>query len=382
MPVRTHGCKSCSLNLALDDKVVRYYSQWYHVACFRDVLKDKSDKSVEAESGKPSAQLDATITHTILEQEPTIAPAQQRPPKTKTDPVLVLLAVAIFSLLMITAYSMFSYLSIIAIGSAAGLVFYHLLSRRAPQSQYTYGRKGASLYSIVIMIMPFALGTIIAYDGYSVGAMSVIQTIFLWGLVLSFWQTMLFVPLAIKSVTRESTLREPAELPRMSVLVPAYNEEKVIRTTLEALLATDYPDKEIIAIDDGSKDDTLRIMSEYKDRVKVVHKENGGKASALNAGMLYATGSIIVILDADTIIGNSALRHIAKSFADENVVAVAGNIKIRNRINTLTWCQALEYLSGIQIMRRGLDYFGAITIVPGALGAFRKSKLEEAGSYH
>lgn len=380
--VRTHRCKSCSLNLALDDKVVRYYGQWYHVACFRDVLKDESDKSVEAESGKPSAQLDATITHTILEPEPTITPARQRLPKAKTDPVLVLLAVAIFSLLMITAYSMFSYLSIIAIGSAAGLVFYHLLSRRAPQSQYTYGRKGASMYSIVIMIMPFALGTIIAYDGYSVGAMSVIQTIFLWGLVLSFWQTMLFVPLAIKSVTRESMLREPVELPRMSVLVPAYNEEKVIRTTLEALLATDYPDKEIIAIDDGSKDDTLRIMSEYKDRVKVVHKENGGKASALNAGMLYATGSIMVILDADTIIGNSALRHIAKSFADENVVAVAGNIKIRNRINTLTWCQALEYLSGIQIMRRGLDYFGAITIVPGALGAFRKSKLEEAGSYH
>lgn len=380
--VRTHRCKSCSLNLALDDKVVRYYGQWYHVACFRDVLKDESDKSVEAESGKPSAQLDATITHTILKPEPTITPARQQLPKAKTDPVLVLLAVAIFSLLMITAYSMFSYLSIIAIGSAAGLVFYHLLSRRAPQSQYTYGRKGASMYSIVIMIMPFALGTIIAYDGYSVGAMSVIQTIFLWGLVLSFWQTMLFVPLAIKSVTRESMLREPAELPRMSVLVPAYNEEKVIRTTLEALLATDYPDKEIIAIDDGSKDDTLRIMSEYKDRVKVVHKENGGKASALNAGMLYATGSIMVILDADTIIGNSALRHIAKSFADENVVAVAGNIKIRNRINTLTWCQALEYLSGIQIMRRGLDYFGAITIVPGALGAFRKSKLEEAGSYH
>lgn len=232
------------------------------------------------------------------------------------------------------------------------------------------------------MVMPFALGTVIAYDGYSMGVMSVIQTIFLWGLVLSFWQTMLFVPLAIRSVTRESLLREPVDLPRMSVLVPAYNEEKVIRTTLEALLATNYPDKEIIAIDDGSKDDTLRIMSEYKDRVKVIHKENGGKASALNAGMLYATGSIIVILDADTIIGNSALRHIAKSFADENVVAVAGNIKIRNRMNVLTWCQALEYLSGIQIMRRGLDYFGAITIVPGALGAFRKSKLEEAGSYH
>jgi cellulose synthase/poly-beta-1,6-N-acetylglucosamine synthase-like glycosyltransferase len=68
--------------------------------------------------------------------------------------------------------------------------------------------------------------------------------------------------------------------------------------------------------------------------------------------------------------------------AEENVAAVAGNVKIRNKVNWLTWCQALEYLSGIQIMRRGLDYFGAITIVPGALGAFRKKKLEEAGTYH
>lgn len=390
-PVRIHKCDRCDLDLLLDAKVVRYKDAWYHVACFKNILKGESGEpspktSTDASSFAPEPAGNTTVVSEpapILNQpEPSIQSPRPRQQKAKTDPVLVLLAAAIFALLTFTAYSMFSYLSIIAIGSAAGLVFYHLLSRRAPQSQYTYGRKGAPVYSVVIMVMPFALGTIMAYDGYSMGVMSVIQTIFLWGLVLSFWQTMLFVPLAIKSVTRESLLREPAELPRMSVLVPAYNEEKVIRTTLEALLATNYPDKEIIAIDDGSKDDTLRIMSEYKDRVKVIHKENGGKASALNAGMLYATGSIIVILDADTIIGNSALRHIAKSFADEHVVAVAGNIKIRNRVNILTWCQALEYLSGIQIMRRGLDYFGAITIVPGALGAFKKNKLEEAGSYH
>lgn len=390
-PVRIHKCDRCDLDLLLDAKVVRYKDAWYHVACFKNILKDESgEPSPKTSTDASSFALEPTGNPTVVSEpapilnqpEPAIQSPRPRQQKAKTDPVLILLAAAIFALLTFTAYSMFSYLSIIAIGSAAGLVFYHLLSRRAPQSQYTYGRKGAPVYSVVIMVMPFALGTIMAYDGYSMGVMSVIQTIFLWGLVLSFWQTMLFVPLAIKSVTRESLLREPAELPRMSVLVPAYNEEKVIRTTLEALLATNYPDKEIIAIDDGSRDDTLRIMSEYKDRVKVIHKENGGKASALNAGMLYATGSIIVILDADTIIGNSALRHIAKSFADEHVVAVAGNIKIRNRVNILTWCQALEYLSGIQIMRRGLDYFGAITIVPGALGAFKKNKLEEAGSYH
>lgn len=358
---RIHKCASCDNDLCLDDRTVRYQDKWFHAGCFSQVL---------AEPAPPQKQA-ATIR---TEKKPLTKP--------RTDPVLVLLASSIFALLVFAAYSMFSYLSLIAVSVAAVMVFYHVLSRKAPQTQYSYGRRAASSYSVVVMVMPFVLGTIIAYDGYATGLMTIVQTLFVWCLTLSFWQTMLFVPLAIRSVSVEALLKEPATYPRMSVLVPAYNEEKVIRTTIESLLSTDYPDKEIIVIDDGSKDKTLEIASYYKDRVKVLHKENGGKASALNLGMLYATGSIIVILDADTIIGHTALKHIAKSFTNENVVAVAGNIKIRNRMNCLTWCQALEYLSGIQIMRRGLDYFGAITIVPGALGAFKKAKLEEAGAYH
>jgi cellulose synthase/poly-beta-1,6-N-acetylglucosamine synthase-like glycosyltransferase len=361
-------CASCNKHLALDDRVVRQNDDWFHSDCFT--------KSLGPQLGQTNNILieSATKTHHI--------PRQIRKKQSAVDPVLVGLAATIFALLIFTAYSLFSYLSVIALSLAALMVFYQITTRADPQSQYKYGRRGASLFSIAVMVMPFALGTVIAYDGYASGFSSALQTVFIWGLTLSFWQTMLFVPLAIRSIAREDALEDPPEFPKMSILVPAYNEEKVIRTTIESLLATDYPDKEIIAIDDGSKDGTFAIMSEYKDKIKVLHKENGGKASALNMGMLYSTGSIIVILDADTIIGYSALKQIAKSFTSENVAAVAGNIKIRNRINTLTWCQALEYLSGIQIMRRGLDYFGAITIVPGALGAFKKSKLEEAGAYH
>ncbi len=377
---RIHKCSSCSNELCLDEQTVRYHYKWFHVACFNSVLKAESALSqvtpvVEKPHVEPS-----------LVEEPQIKPIEQiirtETKRAKADPVLVLLASIIFALLVITAYSMLSYLSLVAISVAAVMVFYHIISRKEPKSQYSYGRRSVSSYSVMVMIMPFVLGTIIAYDGYVSGIGGVIQTIFVWCLLLSFWQTMLFVPLAIRSVSLESLLKEPDSYPKISVLVPAYNEEKVIRTTIESLLSTDYPDKEIIVIDDGSKDKTLEIASHYKDKVKVIHKENGGKASALNTGMLYATGSIITILDADTIIGHTALKHIAKSFSNENVAAVAGNIKIRNRINCLTWCQALEYLSGIQIMRRGLDYFGAITIVPGALGAFKKKKLEEAGAYH
>ena len=369
---RVHNCASCNDKLSLEEKTVRYQDNWYHVECFRSVLKTEpvQPQVAQTEPSKP------------IEQKTQTSVKVKTQTKAKTDPVLVLLASVIFILLVFTAYSMLSYLSIIAISVAAVMVFYHIISRRKPESQYSYGRRGASSYSIIVMIMPFALGTIIAYDGVANGFMTIAQTIFVWCLMLSFWQTMLFVSLAIRSVSVEALLKEPDSYPKISVLVPAYNEEKVIRTAIESLLLTDYPDKEIIVIDDGSKDQTLDIASRYKDKIKVIHKENGGKASALNAGMLYATGQIIAILDADTIIGHSALKHIAKSFSSENVAAVAGNIKIRNRVNCLTWCQALEYLSGIQIMRRGLDYFGAITIVPGALGAFKKSRLEEAGSYH
>jgi cellulose synthase/poly-beta-1,6-N-acetylglucosamine synthase-like glycosyltransferase len=421
-------CALCSSELRLDQKSIRYENQWFHESCFRQKLTipSKLVPQTSTQGQKKQTKSNVYITTILSEKtysipqkdnltKPTISsksivgsitkpeipipspqkqvipPPEKKPPKIKStpskkktkhaDPVLVVLATVIFALLFYTAYSMFSYLSYVAIGIAAVLSFYQILSRRDPSSQYKYKTKTASAYSIIIMILPFAFGGVMLYDGYT-SALSIIQVLFVWMLTLSFWQTMLFVPLAIKSIAKESQIEEPAVYPRMSIIVPAYNEEKVIRTTIEALIDADYPDKEIIVVDDGSKDRTLAIAMEYKDRIKVLHKENGGKASALNMALLYSTGDIVVIVDADTISSRSGLKYLARSMADENVVAVAGNVKIRNKINWLTWCQALEYLSGIQIMRRGLDYFGAIYIVPGALGAFRKSKLIEAGTYH
>ena len=307
------------------------------------------------------------------------------PPKKKKirpDPVLIVLAITIFSLLVYMAYSMFTFLSIIAILFAGGLAFYNILVRvNTIKNPFSYGKRRASFYSVIVLILPFIFGTIIAFDGY-LNLMTITQTVFVWTLTLSFWQTMLFVPLAIRSSYRDSVIPEPKVYPYMTVLIPAHNEEKVLSSTVESILEAEYPKKEIIIIDDGSTDRTLEIAKSFKKDVKVIHKENGGKASALNHGLLYSKGEIIVIVDADTIVGRKSLKNIAKGLTDEKVAAVAGNIKIRNKVNWITWCQALEYLSAIQIMRRALDYFGAITIVPGALGIFRKRDLEEAGSYH
>lgn len=148
------------------------------------------------------------------------------------------------------------------------------------------------------------------------------------------------------------------------------------------MIETKYPRKEILFVDDGSKDRTLEIAKQFKKDVIVLHKENGGKASALNYGLQYAKGEIVVVVDADTIIGRNSLKEIVKGFeVDEHVAAVAGNIKVRNRVNWITKCQALEYLVGIQVIRRAFDTFGSITVVPGALGAFKKSFVSGTGAY-
>lgn len=302
---------------------------------------------------------------------------------TRIDPLLLVIAGAIFGVLFFMASMLFSVMSVIAIGIGVALAMYQVITLRGKlASKFKYGKRFPSLFLIFLIATPAALGITIGFDTYSIQK-SLMTAILLWGLVLTFWSTLLFVPMSLYSKYRETTIPEPATYPKLSVLVPAYNEEKVIERTIQGLIETKYPDKEIIVIDDGSKDNTFQIMNKYKKQIKALHKDNGGKASAINFGLAYATGEIIVVVDADTIIGLDALRHLANGFSfDENVAAVAGNIKVRNRKNWLTWCQAIEYVGGIQIARRALDVFGAISVVPGALGAFRRGVLEEVGTYH
>ena len=268
-------------------------------------------------------------------------------------------------------------------GLGGGLTIVQTLSaRKAAFTKLQYGKRGPSVFMLFLLLTPFALGTLVGIDGYSIWE-SPVRMFLLWGMTIAFWSTMLFVPMAVYSKYKEDNQPEPIVYPSLTALIPAFNEEKVIANTIEGLMETDYPNKEIIVIDDGSTDKTLAVANRYKSRVKVLHKENGGKASALNYGLNYAKGEIVVIVDADTIVGRHSLKQIIKGFGSSDyVAAVAGNIKVRNRINWVTKCQALEYITGIQIVRRAFDLFGAITIVPGALGAFKRKMLESSGSYH
>jgi glycosyltransferase involved in cell wall biosynthesis len=302
--------------------------------------------------------------------------------KAKKDPIQFVLLGVIFAFLIGSVYLILGPISMIAMGLGGGLAVYHVIG--ATGKMYSKNKPGArapSAFMLFLLASPFVIGTLIAYEGYTL-LESPTRIILLWAMTISFWSTMLFVPMAVLSKYKEDIQPDVKSYPKISVIIPAYNEEKVIANTIEGLLETKYPKKEIIFVDDGSKDKTLEIASQYKDKIKILHKENGGKATAINYGVLYSTGEIIVIVDADTIIGRHSLKEIVKGFElNEHVAAVAGNIKVRNRTNWITRCQALEYITGIQIVRRAFDVFGSITIVPGALGAFKKSYLKEAGAY-
>lgn len=171
---------------------------------------------------------------------------------------------------------------------------------------------------------------------------------------------------------------------RVTVIVPAYNEERVITTTVQGILASSYRDLEIIVVDDGSHDNTLGVVNaEFagEPRVSVVGVPNGGKANALNVGLARTQGSVIVALDADTQFDRDTIARLVRWFADENIGAVAGNAKVGNRINMITRWQALEYIVAQNLERRALAALGTLTVIPGAVGAWRRSVLVELGGF-
>jgi cellulose synthase/poly-beta-1,6-N-acetylglucosamine synthase-like glycosyltransferase/spore germination protein YaaH/peptidoglycan/xylan/chitin deacetylase (PgdA/CDA1 family) len=172
--------------------------------------------------------------------------------------------------------------------------------------------------------------------------------------------------------------------PMVSIIVPAFNEEVNAVSSLENLLRCDYPNFDIIFVDDGSADATYRKVQaafEFHPKVKVFTKPNGGKASALNFGIERTDAAFVVCIDADTKLMPDAVSKLMHHFGNEEVGAVAGSVKVGNEVNWLTKWQSIEYTVSQNFDRRGFAYKNAITVVPGAIGAFRKEALAEAGGF-
>jgi cellulose synthase/poly-beta-1,6-N-acetylglucosamine synthase-like glycosyltransferase/peptidoglycan/xylan/chitin deacetylase (PgdA/CDA1 family) len=171
----------------------------------------------------------------------------------------------------------------------------------------------------------------------------------------------------------------------VAVLVPAYNEAKVICRTVEALIAcSQCRNFQILVIDDGSTDGTAEAASHAfsgNERVKIYRKPNGGKAVALNFGLEQTQAEVIVAIDADTILMPGAIELLARHFSDPMVGAVAGSAVVGNQVNFITRFQALEYATSQNLDRRAFELFNAIGVVPGAIGAWRRAALLQVGGY-
>jgi cellulose synthase/poly-beta-1,6-N-acetylglucosamine synthase-like glycosyltransferase len=141
---------------------------------------------------------------------------------------------------------------------------------------------------------------------------------------------------------------------------------------------------ELIVVDDGSKDQTSTIVSENfseNEKLHLIRKKNGGKSSAINTGIKKANGEIIIAIDADTIVSPEAISLLVRHFIDEKVAAVSGNIKVGNMRNLLTIWQHVEYVTGFNLEKRAFAKINCVTVVPGAIGAWRKQVIEEIGYF-
>jgi cellulose synthase/poly-beta-1,6-N-acetylglucosamine synthase-like glycosyltransferase/peptidoglycan/xylan/chitin deacetylase (PgdA/CDA1 family)/spore germination protein YaaH len=216
----------------------------------------------------------------------------------------------------------------------------------------------------------------------------ILQYIFLTAIFLAIGRIVLIGVLAFRQYfdnkAEEKHMPDAATLGPVSIIVPGYNEEVTVIRTIESLLLTEYPVFEIIFVDDGSKDKTLQIVTEaYGNHplVQVLTKPNGGKASALNFGITHAKYDHVICIDADTQLKTDAVYHLMRYFTDEEIGAVAGTVKVGNAHNLITNWQAIEYITAQNMDRRAFDLLNSITVVPGAIGAFKKSAIFKSGGF-
>jgi len=209
-----------------------------------------------------------------------------------------------------------------------------------------------------------------------------IATVFILGIVLVSGRAVIIGILAIIEKLRPDNAKLPDPPPNATVLIPAHNEETVIVQTVQSVLMSDLHAIRVIVVDDGSSDRTLELLQSNfgeNDCVQIIHQVNRGKAAALNNAMSHANTQFVVTIDADTEIEPDAIRKLLRHFSDPKVGAVAGNVKVGNRSRWLTRWQALEYITSQNMEKRAFDLLNCITVVPGALGAWRREAIEAVG---
>jgi cellulose synthase/poly-beta-1,6-N-acetylglucosamine synthase-like glycosyltransferase len=232
-----------------------------------------------------------------------------------------------------------------------------------------------------------ALPDSIAFSGVALIQKFIVLVFFLGDILMSARLIFVGILAIIDRLRKPHRKASPGYNPRVAVLIPAYNEETVIARTIRSVLNSDYKNLHVIVIDDGSLDRTCDVAREAyaaeiaAGRVQVLTKPNGGKAAALNFALERMTEEVYVGIDADTVIATDAISKLIPHFEDPRIGAMAGNAKVGNRVNLWTRWQALEYITSQNFERRALDLFHVVTVVPGAIGAWRTAPVKAAGGY-
>ncbi|ADE55892.1 glycosyltransferase [Coraliomargarita akajimensis] len=247
-----------------------------------------------------------------------------------------------------------------------------------------------------LLACAYAITLILLYQAYTHGAAAddsrytVLRGLCLILLLPAFLKILLQLTGALMHLYTRGRRRVLARTPRVSILIPAYNEEIGILRTLNSALEIDYPDVEIIVINDGSTDGTHERIEYFLHSeavrqaahasIRYLRLDNGGKARALNRALKMSSGEYVVTLDADSVIAPDAVRTMLLSFDNPKVAGVAGNVIVGNQRKTIEWVQQLEYLYGF-FFKRSDSLFNSVYIIGGAAAAYRKSALDEVGGF-
>lgn len=241
------------------------------------------------------------------------------------------------------------------------------------------GADGPPLAALDLPGRPFGDGLAFTVANFLLNGVTVL---FFVMLVISAAFSLLYTALSL--LRRPNPPLDPDFTPPVSVIIPAFNEEKVIAACLTSVLRSDYPDFQVYIVDDGSTDhtsDVVREMIADHPRVHLLREENAGKWHAANLAIKHIDTPIFIAADADSIFLPDTIRWLVQPFKDQGVGAVAGLVEVGNRVNLLTDFQHQEYMVTQNVLRRAHEFFDGILVVPGAVGAWRTRAVQASGGF-
>lgn len=269
---------------------------------------------------------------------------------------------------------------------------YYLKSSRTTESKkkkfirkiFVSGITSIFLLLLIIYSLPKTVLSVSALIEYSI---IVSLVIFLLILLVRYFALLIFSYLYLTEYTFKNNKNFN---PFVSIIIPVFNEEKILDMTIESLLKLNYSAYEIIIVNDGSNDNTQEVAERlvgYKNgvynkiKISLINKKNNGKSTALNAGIKISRGEFILCMDGDSQLSPDSIIMAVRHFSNPEIGAVAGNVKVLNRGKFLTDLQALEYVEGLNLARSAQSFLKLVNIIPGPIGIFRKIAIENAGYY-